>query len=217
MEHSTATFISETLSRVRQLQSRGARDATGLHYVEGFRAFIQLVEAGIPINRIVYSEVLAQNPLVQKQVRLSRRACVPVARVTPEQFRRVSSTERASGIGVIARQHWTPIGNIDPRRGLCWLAVSLIRSPGNLGTLVRTAEAVGAGALSSLAVARTPSMPTSSEQAWAGCSTSNWLERPSPHLPPGLVATHARSSNIAFRSHSLHRGPRGATAGHPLR
>ena len=147
MENSNASFIQETLARVRRLQSRTEREATCLHYVEGFLAFLQMIDARIPIDTIVYSEVLAQNPVVQKHVRLCRRAGVPVARVTPEQFRAVSGTERASGIGVIAHQHWTPIERVDPRRGLCWVAVSRLRSAGNLGTLLRTAEAVAAGGL----------------------------------------------------------------------
>ena len=151
MEHSDASFISRTLSRARQLQLRSVRDASGLHYVEGFRAFLQLIDARIPIDTILYCEVLAQNPVVQKQVRLSRRAGVSVARVSPEQFRAVSCTERASGIGVIARQHWAPIEALDPRRGLCWVALGLLRSPGNLGTLMRTAEAVAAGGIIFLA------------------------------------------------------------------
>lgn len=68
-----------------------------------------------------------------------------MARVTPEQFRSISWTPRASGLGAIVRQHWTPLDRIEPRRGLCWVAVGRVRSPGNLGTILRTAEAVGAG------------------------------------------------------------------------
>ncbi len=145
MEHANGSFISQTLARARQLRSRAARGASALHYVEGFRAFLQLIDARIPIETIIYCEILAQNPVVQKQVRLLRRAGTLVTRVSPAQFRSVSCTERASGIGVIARQHWTPLDQANPARGLCWVAVSLLRSPGNLGTVIRTAEAVGVG------------------------------------------------------------------------
>jgi TrmH family RNA methyltransferase len=66
-------------------------------------------------------------------------------RVSPEQFRRISTAEHASGIGAIVRQHWTPLTQANPRAGLGWLVVERIRSPGNLGTILRTAEACGAG------------------------------------------------------------------------
>ena len=132
---------------MRQLRMRDAREATGMHFVEGFRAFLQAIDAGAPIDRIVYSEVLAQNVAVQKLVRLSRRDGIPVVRVTPEQFRAVSITDRASGVGAIVRQHWSSLEEVDPCRGLCWIGLGQIRSPGNLGTIMRTAEAVSAGGL----------------------------------------------------------------------
>jgi tRNA G18 (ribose-2'-O)-methylase SpoU len=37
--------------------------------------------------------------------------------------------------------------NIDPSRGLCWLALNSVHSPGNLGTIMRTAEAVSAAGI----------------------------------------------------------------------
>jgi len=137
--------VSATLARIRSLRLRAVRERTGLHYVEGFRNFIQALDAQIPVESILYSEVLAQNPAVQKNVRLQKRAGVPVLRVSPEVFRGVSGTLRASGIGAIFRQHWTPLTAADPRQGTCWIAVSSIRSPGNVGTMLRTAEAVGVG------------------------------------------------------------------------
>lgn len=145
MDEPNPTPVSPILARIRRLRLRSVRDRTGLHYVEGFRVVLQALDAQVPIDTLLYSEILARNPAVQKKVRLSRRAGTRVVRVTPEEFRSVSETHRASGIGAILRQHWTPLDRVDPREGLCWVAVRFLRSPGNLGTLLRTAEAVGAG------------------------------------------------------------------------
>jgi len=139
--------VPQVLNRIRRLRSRAVRQQTGLHFVEGFRSFLQSADSSIPIDLLLYSEILAQNPAVQMAVRRLKREGTPVVRVSPEQFRSVSETPHASGIGAILRQHWTPLDRIDPRRGLCWIAVRWLRSPGNLGTLLRTAEAVGAAGL----------------------------------------------------------------------
>jgi TrmH family RNA methyltransferase len=144
MQERTSDDVRSILARVRRLSRRDVRDQTGFHFVEGVRGVLQVLEAGIPVETLVYSEVLVRGAGAQKRVRLSKRAGIPVLRVTPEQFRSISSAERASGIGAIARQHWTPLESADPRSGLCWIAVSLVRAPGNLGTILRTAEAVGA-------------------------------------------------------------------------
>jgi len=159
MGHPDPAFREATLDRVRQLRLRGCRDRTGTHFAEGFRAFLQATEARIPVRALLYSETLCRSGGAQKQVRLAKREGVPVVRVTPEQYRSVSTTARASGIGAILAQHWTPLAAADPRRGLCWLAVSRLRSPGNLGTILRTAEAVGAGGIILLGDALDPFDP----------------------------------------------------------
>jgi TrmH family RNA methyltransferase len=65
-------------------------------------------------------------------------------RVTPEQFRTISITERASGIAAIARQHWSALHQLPVPERSCWIVIETIRSPGNLGTIFRTAAATGA-------------------------------------------------------------------------
>ncbi|OUL23659.1 rRNA methylase [Nostoc sp. T09] len=136
--------VEATLTEVEKLQfDRAHRHASGLFYVEGVRNFVKAIDNGFDISAIVFSEKLLTAPLARKLVRKSRRAGVPCISVTPEQFRRVSQTERASGIGAIAHQRWFNLHDISPQAGLCWVALQTVRSPGNLGTLIRTSDAVG--------------------------------------------------------------------------
>jgi hypothetical protein len=88
------------LERIRRLGSRAGRELTGRHYVEGFRAVLAAFSAGIPIDILVQSEILCGNPLVRKLVRGKKREGVPVLRVTPGQFRSVSTTARATSTGL---------------------------------------------------------------------------------------------------------------------
>ena len=155
----------EILKRIRRLQEREERERTGLHFVEGIRPVLQATDAGIPFEAWVHSEILNRNPVAQKKVRLAR---VPVERVTPEEFRTISRTPRASGIGAIVRQHWTRLDRIDPYRGLCLIAISRLRSPGNLGTIARTAEAVGAGGLIFLGESADPFDPAAVRASMGG-------------------------------------------------
>jgi RNA methyltransferase, TrmH family len=78
-------------------------------------------------------------------VRRLKRNGTHFVRVSPEEFRRVSITERASGIAVIFRQPVLKLSDIKPGDSICWTALSDIRSLGNLGTRLRTSAAVGAG------------------------------------------------------------------------
>jgi len=134
-----------TLARVLKLQDdRHYRDRHGLFFVEGVRNFVQAVDHRFPIDTLLYSERLLTKPLARKLLRRLKRAGVPFARVSPEQFRSVSKTERASGVAAVLRQRVRKLEDITLRGNECWTALSHVRSPGNLGTLIRTSAATGA-------------------------------------------------------------------------
>ena len=123
--------------------SRAYRDATGLHAIEGIRNFVRAVDRGMEFAAILASDKLLKVPVARKLVRQARRAGVPYAALTPEQFRRVARLQRASGIAAVVRQHWTGLERANPADGLCWVALETVRSPGNFGSLIRSSDAVG--------------------------------------------------------------------------
>jgi TrmH family RNA methyltransferase len=151
--------VSEVLARVRGLAGAERRRVEKVFWAEGVRNFVQAFDAGWPIEKVVVSPVLLQSALADMLLRRLRKSGVRQVRVTPEEFRSVSQAERASGIGAIFRQRWTGLEHLDARRGLCLLAVEVIRSPGNLGTILRTAEACGAGGVIFLGEATDPFHP----------------------------------------------------------
>ncbi len=136
--------VEKTLNEIQTLQThRQFRDSRKLLYIEGVRNFVQASDTKADITKIIYSERLLINPLARKLVRKLRREGVPTFNVTPEAFRSVSLTKRASGIGAVVSQNWSMLHRISPRTGLCWIVLEQVRSPGNLGTLIRTSEAIG--------------------------------------------------------------------------
>jgi RNA methyltransferase, TrmH family len=137
--------IAPTLSAIERLQhDRGYRDSRGLFFIEGVRNFIAAVDHRFSVDTLLYSEKLLIHPLARKLVRRLKRAGVPFARVTPEQFRSVSKTERASGVSAILRQRVQTLDQVTFTDRGCWTALSQIRSSGNFGTLLRTSPATGA-------------------------------------------------------------------------
>jgi TrmH family RNA methyltransferase len=108
------------------------------------RNFIEAVDHHFSVDTVLYSEKLLINPLARKLVRRLKRAGVPFARVTPEQFRRVSRTERASGVAAVLHQQVHTLAQIKQGDQQCWTALSHVRSLGNFGMLLRTSAATGA-------------------------------------------------------------------------
>ena len=132
----------DSAGAVRALRLRSNRDRTHRHFVEGLRSVFAALDAGMAVDTVVYCERLAP-AIAQQRVRRAKREGIPVLRLTPEDFRSLSTAAHASGIGAVLRQHWSTLDGIELRAGTRWLATGLIRSPGNLGTMLRTAEAAG--------------------------------------------------------------------------
>jgi TrmH family RNA methyltransferase len=137
--------IAPALAAIERLQrDRAYRDSRGLFFIEGVRNFIEALDHRFSVDTLLYSEKLLIHPLARKLVRRLKRAGIPFARVTPEQFRRVSKTERASGVAVILRQRVQRLDQVQLTDHGCWTALSHVRSLGNFGTLLRTSAATGA-------------------------------------------------------------------------
>lgn len=134
----------DPFAEIHRLQfDRSYRDSRGCFYIEGVRNFVEAVDNQLEISRIIYSDKLLIVPLARKLVRQLRRSGIPTQRVTPEEFRSVSQTKRASGVGAIVRQRWQSLDDVWPLQGLCWIVLEQVRYAGNLGTLIRSSEAVG--------------------------------------------------------------------------
>ena len=133
-----------TLDEIRRLQAdRAHRDARRTFFVEGVRNVVHAIESGFHIETLVYSEKLLIVPIARRLVRDRCRSGTPTLHVSPEAFRQISTTPRASGVGAIVAQRWSPLHGASPRAGLCWVVLEAVRSEGNLGSLIRTSEAIG--------------------------------------------------------------------------
>lgn len=137
--------VAPTLSRIARLQrERPYRDRYGFYFVEGIRNFVTAMDHGGAVDTLLYSERLLTQPIARKLVRQLKRSGIPFARASPEQFRSISLSRHASGVGVILRQHILDIQRVTPGDYPCWIVLDQVRTPGNFGTLIRTSAAVGA-------------------------------------------------------------------------
>ena len=125
------------------LADRQTRDRRGLFFAEGVRNVIRAADAGMTFHRVIFSDRLLINPVARKLVRRMRQAAVPTVPLSPEGLREISRAERASGVAATVRQRWARLNDVRPDNGLCWILLDRVRSPGNLGTLIRSSEAAG--------------------------------------------------------------------------
>jgi RNA methyltransferase, TrmH family len=157
----TSASVDTTLRFIKKLhQARSIREQHKLFYVEGVRNFVQVTDNGFDIEKIVYSDKLCTSSFVRKLVRQYKRAGVAILNVSPEEFRSISTTQRASGVGAIVKQKWMSLESITLDKPSCWIVLGNVQSEGNLGTLIRTSEAVGGAGFVLLGNSIEPYAPT---------------------------------------------------------
>lgn len=138
---------SSLIKRVQRLQSREERERTGLFYIEGMRFVTQALHHHAKIEQLVVCQELLTHPYAQRLVHEQKKRGIPVLEVSRLAMERLSQVVDSQGLGAVVRQRWQRLESIKPRGELCWIAIETIRSPGNLGTILRTSDAVGGAGL----------------------------------------------------------------------
>jgi hypothetical protein len=128
---------------LRSLQTPQGRSRTKLFIIEGTRHLARAVEHCAPIESIFLDPSVLSNPFGQKLGRRLRQHGVPGLRLSRELYRDLTLATEPQGIGAVLKQRWFPLEQIRATQDSFWLAVESIESPGNLGTIIRTAEAAG--------------------------------------------------------------------------
>lgn len=131
----------------QELSDRGRRTAAGRFVIEGAR----FVHVALRTRTSVDAALVAPDLLDRSSgdaAEALRRSGALIHEVSRAEFEAVSTANEPSGVAAIVSQRWGPPSRPQRRETPLWLAVGHVRSPGNLGTLLRTASAAGAaGAL----------------------------------------------------------------------
>jgi TrmH family RNA methyltransferase len=144
---------------LRSLQNHQGRKRTGQYLIEGIRHVARALEENAPIELLFIEPSALQNPLGRKLARGMRKAGVPCIRLAPQLYRHLTLAAEPQGIGAVLAQRWHALSQIDLVRKPFWLAVESVDLPGNLGTMLRTAEAAGAAGTIFLTVGADPHDP----------------------------------------------------------
>jgi TrmH family RNA methyltransferase len=148
MSPRTVTSLTNpTVKAVRALHLRKERDATGLFVAEGLKAVIEGIETGHAPAILMHGapEGSGGHPLLKTAIAATLAAGGEVIEVTHDILAKVSRRENPQAVVGVFRQVFQALAAIEPQAAPCWVALHRVRDPGNLGTIVRTADAAGCG------------------------------------------------------------------------
>jgi len=149
-----------TIKQIRKLAERKDRQQTGLFFIEGLRIVAEAIDCGWKIETLVVAPQMLSSLFGQQLVDQFEISGGKVLEVSTEVFRSLSMKEGPQGIGAIVVQRWAELEQISPKEMQFWVAIDSIQDPGNLGTIVRTLDAVGGQGIILLDQSTDPFDPT---------------------------------------------------------
>lgn len=143
MEKLVITSLSNPLiKRTRSLQQKKARNESKLFLVEGIQHVGEAIEAGWDVQSILYAPDLLTSNFAKELISRHSSRLQPVSAQVMESL---SGKENAQGIIAVVRQKEFQFSELQPLK----TSVALVspQDPGNVGTVLRTLDAVGGDAL----------------------------------------------------------------------
>jgi TrmH family RNA methyltransferase len=128
---------------IRKLRERKMRQETGCFYAEGLRIVVEAAQQGAELQTLVFAPELLTSAVGLQLIEAQAARGVEVIEVSGEVFQTIALKEDPVGIAAVVRQHWMALEQAEVGPGEWWVALDEVADPGNLGTILRTNDAVG--------------------------------------------------------------------------
>jgi TrmH family RNA methyltransferase len=147
MARQVTAFSNATVKRLRSLRDKKARRAEGLFLAEGLRIVAEARDSGRLPEIIAFSAEGARHPLAAEIIAATEAAGGEAIETAPDILAKMSGKDNPQMLLGAYRQPETGLDRIDRRASPMWIVAQALRDPGNIGTILRTGDAVGAGGL----------------------------------------------------------------------
>ncbi len=147
MRREITGFSNPLLKEVRALREKKLRKRAGRFLAEGLRIMTEARDAGfLPemVFRVKDREVHSLEIALETDVLA---AGGDVVETSADIMSKLSGKDNAQALVGVYRDHATELADIDRAASPIWLVAQAMRDPGNLGTMLRTGDAIGAGGL----------------------------------------------------------------------
>ena len=137
------TSLSNTrIKYIRKLKDKKFREASGVFFAEGVRVVGEAFEEGWEFEQAVICESLFRDDYSRSLVEAFEEINIDMLRVDEKVFKSLTTKEGPKGIGAVIKQRWCDVDLMTHEAGL-FIALDRVQDHGNLGTIMRKADAVG--------------------------------------------------------------------------
>ena len=208
----TITSPSNPLIKsLKSLERKKGRSETGLFLAEGARLVEQGLEQGWQAETLVITSTMAERPHLAA---LAKHASATGTRVVlaPERLMsKVTHKDNAQSVIASFRQQHRPLEALTKADDGIWIALYEVRDPGNLGTILRTADCAGASGVILLETCCDPysfetvraSMGSIFDMPFASASFNAWRKAQSLSLTAASVNGTVRHDQAPYGDRSV--------------
>ena len=145
MPRQVTSFSNSLVKQARGLRDKKNRRREGLFLAEGLRILTEAHEAGRLPETLFYSD--ASHPLLRALIDETEAAGGEAIETNADILHKISGKDNPQAVLGVYRAFDTSLERIDRAAAPLWIVAQALRDPGNLGTMLRTGDAVGAGGL----------------------------------------------------------------------
>ncbi|MER8885305.1 RNA methyltransferase [Mesorhizobium sp. M0816] len=198
---------------IKALALKKFRDQQNAFMAEGLKLVIDALDLGWSIRTLVFAKAGRGNTAVEKIAARTVAAGGTVLEVSEKVLVAITRRDNPQMVVGVFSQKFLPLKDIRARDGDVWVALDRVRDPGNLGTVIRTVDAVGARGVILVGETTDP-FSVETVRATMGSIFAVPVAKASPEAFlawrtsfPGLVSgTHLKGA-VDYRSVDFSKGP----------
>ncbi len=138
------SLTNPKVKAIRALQQKKFRDLDGLFMTEGLKLVIDALEQGWTIRSFVCAKTARGKPAMDDAAAKAAARGAQVLIVPEKILTAITRRDNPQAAVGVFEQRFEALDTIRPSRGDVYVALDRVRDPGNLGTIMRTVDAVGA-------------------------------------------------------------------------
>ncbi len=147
MPRQITAFSNPLVKSVRLLREKRHRREQKRFLAEGLRILTEAMDAGRIPETIFFAAESAAHPLVRRLVAAVEGRGGEAVETTRDILHKLSGKDNPQTVLGVYAEFALPLAALDRASAPIWLVAQSLRDPGNLGTILRTGDAVGAGGL----------------------------------------------------------------------
>ncbi|WP_115367615.1 TrmH family RNA methyltransferase [Alteripontixanthobacter maritimus] len=140
-------FSNPTVKFIRSLRDKKHRKREGKFLAEGLRLLTDALESGRVPETLIMAERREAHPLLAALESAVAAAGGEVIETSADILAKIIGKSNPQAVAGVFDQFDTSLAAFDREAAPIWLVAQALRDPGNLGTMLRTGDALGAGGL----------------------------------------------------------------------